>query len=54
MNTAVYLLRAVQLGLSVKDMESLEEGQIVDLFIESANDSVEYNELASQADMDRF
>lgn len=54
MNTAVYLLRAVQLGLSMMDLENLEEGIIVDMMTESANDTAEYKELASQEDMDRF
>ena len=54
MNTAVYLLRAIQLGLSISDMEKIDEGMIVDMFIESANDSVDYQACASQEDMDRF
>lgn len=54
MNTAVYLLRAAQLGLSMMDLENLEEGMVVDMMTESANDTAEYKEMASQEDMDRF
>ncbi len=54
MNTAVYLLRAVQMGLSVNDMENLDEGMIIDMLIESVNDTADYNNMASQEDMDRF
>lgn len=54
MNTAVYLLRAIQLGLTINDLEQLDEGMVVDMFIESANDSAEYQERASQEDMNRF
>ncbi len=54
MNTAVYLLRAVQLGLTINDLEQLDEGMVVDMLTESANDSAEYQDCASQEDMDRF
>lgn len=54
MNTAVYLLRAKQMGLTISDMENLEEGMIVDMLTESVNDTAEYREMASQEDMDRF
>lgn len=54
MNTAIYLLRAKQIGLSLAEMEEIEEGQIVDMMTESANDSFNYGERASQEDMDRF
>ncbi len=53
-NTAVYLLRAVQLGLSICDMENLDEGMIIDLLTESVNDTADYQTLASQEDMDGF
>lgn len=54
MNTAVYLLRAVQLGLSVTDLENMDEGMVIDLLTESVNDTAEYDTLASQEDMDGF
>ena len=53
-NTAVYLLRAGQLGLSICDMENLDEGMIIDLLTESVNDTADYQTLASQEDMDGF
>lgn len=53
-NTAVYLLRAVQMGLSICDMENLDEGMIIDLLTESVNDTADYQTLASQEDMDGF
>lgn len=54
MNTAVYLLRAKQLGLTLGELEEMDEGMVVDLIIESSNDTVKYEARASQGDMDRW
>lgn len=54
MTTGVFLLRAVQMGLSMDDLDSLEYGTVVDMMIESGNDDCNYAELASQDDFDRF
>lgn len=55
MNTALFLLRCVQLGLSISDLELLEIGMVYDMFTEAANDDWKgYKTLATQADMDRF
>lgn len=35
-------------------MEALSMGDVMDIITESANDSAEYKQLASQADFDRF
>ena len=53
-NTAIYLLRCLQMGLHYDDMEHLTYGMVQDLFIESDNDSLEYEEKATQADFDAF
>lgn len=42
------------MGLSIADMDELEEGFIVDMMIESGNDNFEYNEVATQSDFDKF
>lgn len=54
MNTALYVLRAKQMGLSLDEMEKLEEGFITDMIIESNNDNCEYKQLADQRDFDAF
>ena len=54
MNTALYVLRAKQMGLSLSEMEELEEGFINDMIIESSNDNCEYKQLATQEDFDKF
>lgn len=54
MNLALFLLRTVQIGLKLEDLDSLEYGTVIDMITESANDDCEYRELASQEDFDRF
>jgi hypothetical protein len=44
----------VELGLSYEDMEHLTYGMVEDMFIEKANDSVEYECIATQKDFDNF
>lgn len=54
MTTALFILRAVQLGLTIDDLEQLEEGFVLDMITEKQNDSATYRDLATQADFDRF
>ena len=54
MNTALFLLRAVELGLSLDDLDKLTIGMILDMQTEKDNDSYDWPVLASQEDMNRF
>lgn len=54
MNTPLFLLRCVQIGLSLQELELLTIGLVNDLFIEMNNDQFQYAHVASQEDMDRF
>ena len=54
MTTPLFLLRCVQLGLSMADLELLSIGLINDMYSESRNDDYKYAELATQEDIDRF
>lgn len=54
MTTGLFVLRAVQMGLKLDDLDGLEYGAVLDMMTESANDEVEYTPLASQEDFDRF
>lgn len=54
MSLGLFLLRAVQLGLSMDDLGGLEYGTVVDMLVENGNDSYEYQPIATQADFDRF
>ncbi len=54
MNTALFLLRCKQLGLSMQELELLTIGLIDDMFIERENDDFDYPSLATQDDFDRW
>lgn len=55
MTTPLFLLRCVQLGISIRDLDLLTIGLVNDIYAESGNDDYkEYTELATQEDFDRF
>lgn len=54
MNTAVFLLRAVQLGISLSDLDLLTIGMVCDMYTEQMNDGADYPIEATQEDFDRF
>lgn len=54
MTTALFLLRAVQLGISVSDMDLMTIGMVQDMYTEALNDNVEYARVATQEDFDNF
>ena len=55
-NTAVFLLRAKQMGLTLTELDELDEGTVMDMIIESGNDLCEdeYRQVATQEDFDSF
>ena len=48
MTTPLFLLRCVQLGISIADLDLLTIGLVNDMFTERQNDEYPYKELASQ------
>ncbi len=55
MTTPLFLLRCVQLGISIRDLDLLTIGLVNDMFIESRNDDYNgYSEVATQKDFDLF
>lgn len=55
MTTPLFLLRCVQLGLSLRDLDLITIGMVNDMYAESGNDEYKgYRQLATQKDMDRF
>ena len=54
MTTPLFLLRCLQVGLSLRDLDLLTVGMVNDIFIENGNDDYEYKEVAGQEDFDRF
>ena len=55
MMTPLFLLRCVQLGIAIRDLDLLTIGMVKDMFAESRNDEYKgYHEVATQADFDTF
>lgn len=55
MTTALFLLRAVQLGISVADLDLLSVGMVNDMYTEAFNDREGgYAEVADQEDIDKW
>lgn len=54
MTTPLFLLRCVQLGLSIRDLDLLTIGMVNDMYAESRNDDYKYATLATQEDFDKF
>ena len=50
-STALILLRCIQLGLSMKDLDELTLGMIYDIFTERENDNYEWPEEATLEDI---
>jgi len=50
----LFLLRCVQLGVSIRDLDLLTVGMINDMYTEESNDSCNYPKMATQEDFDRF
>lgn len=54
MTTGLFLLRAAQLGIPIRDLELMTIGMVTDMMTEARNDSADYPQLATQEDFDRF
>lgn len=54
MTTPLFLLRCVQIGLSIRDLDLLTIGMVNDMYAERSNDDYKYPEVATQEDFDRF
>ena len=55
MTTPLFMLRCVQLGISIRDLDLLTIGMVNDMIIESQRDEYRgWKEVASQDDFDRF
>lgn len=53
-NVALFTLRALQVGLTLEDLDYLSHGQVVDIITEFFNDDEQYELMATQKDFDRF
>ncbi len=54
MTTPLFLLRCVELGISIGDLDLLTIGMVLDIWTEKANDSVKYKKVADQSEFDKF
>ena len=54
MTTPLFLLRCLQIGLSLRELDLLTVGMVNDIFVENQNDDYEYDEVVDQADFDAF
>lgn len=54
MTTPLFLLRCVELGIALSDLDLLTVGLVNDMFTEKSNDDCKYNKLATQDDFDKF
>lgn len=54
MTTALFLLRCVEIGISISDLDLLTIGMVLDVWTEKGNDSVIYDRIAGQREFDLF
>lgn len=54
MTTPLFLLRCVQLGISIRDLDLLTIGMVNDMYAENSNDDCKYATLATQEDFNKF
>ena len=54
MTTPLFLLRCLQIGLSLRDLDLVTIGMVNDMYAESRNDDYKYREVATQSDYDNF
>lgn len=54
MTTPIYVLRCVQLGLRISELDELDLGFVIDMITELGNDDFKYKEVANQEDFDKF
>jgi hypothetical protein len=54
MTTGLFLLRCVQLGISIRDLDLLTIGMVNEMHIEHENDNYKYAQVAGQEQFDAF
>ena len=54
MTTPLFLLRCLEIGISIGDRDYLTIGMVRDRWTEKGNDSAHYDNVATQEDFDKF
>ena len=54
MTTPLFLLRWVELGIAISDLDLLTIGLVIDMWTEKGNDDVKYKKVAREATQEDF
>ena len=54
MTTALFLLRCVEIGINISELDLLTIGMVLDIWTEKSNDEVKYSKVVGQTEFDRF
>ena len=54
MTTPLFLLRCIEIGIPVSDLDLLTIGLVLDIWTVKTNDGVKYARIAGQEDFDKF
>lgn len=54
MTTPLFILRCIEIVISIRDLDLLTIGMVMDIWTEKANDDVKYQQIATQEDFDKF
>ena len=54
MTTALFLLRCIEIGISIADLDLLTIGMVMDIWTEKGNDGTTYDNVATQEYFDKF
>lgn len=54
MTTPLFLLRCLEIGISLRDLSLLSIGMVLDIWTEKSNDDYNYKKVAGQSEFDRF
>ena len=54
MTTPLFLLRCVEIGISIRDLDLLTIGLVLDMWTEKGNYGATYSKIATQEDFDKF
>ena len=54
MTTPLFLLRCLEIGISIRDLDYLTIGMVMDIWTEKGNDGATYDNVATQEDFDKF
>ena len=54
MTTPLFMLRCLQIGLRLSELDQVTIGMVNDMYTEKSNDDYDWKIIADQSDMDKF